>query len=297
MRLISIAREKRSGVKDFFLSNNVYAFDSTTISLCLSIFWWTRFHHGKSGIKAHTLFDVKNSIPAFVIITGAEVHDSQVMDQIPYEANSFYVFDRAYMDTKQLNIIKLTKAYFMVREKRRMVYEVLEDKCYNNPNTGVMADMIIRFTGQKTSKQYSELMRRIVFYDKEHNRTFVFYTNNNEVSAEDVALLYKYRWSVELFFKWMKQHLRIKEFYGTTENAVKIQVYAAIITYCLVSIIETDLAKEMSTYEVLRVLSASLLVKMPLTELLQKCQEKLRQEDVQAKNTNIAQLEIPFEEW
>ena len=253
LKLISIAREKRTGLKDFFISNNVYAFDSTTISLCLSVFWWTKLHHGKSGVKVHTLFDVKNSIPSFAIITGAEIHDSQVMDQIPYEVDSFYIFDRAYMDTKQLYAIDKVGAFFVVREKQRMV----------------------------------------------KNRTFVFYTNNIEVSAEDVALLYKYRWSVELFFKWMKQHLRIKEFYGTTENAVKIQVYAAITTYCLVSIIETEMAEEMTTYEVLRVLSTSLLIKMPLRQLLSSCQEELLLENKrEIINTNkYIQLEIPFDEW
>ena len=267
LKLISIAREKRTGLKDFFISNNVYAFDSTTISLCLSVFWWTKLHHGKSGVKVHTLFDVKNSIPSFAIITGAEIHDSQVMDQIPYEVDSFYIFDRAYMDTKQLYAIDKVGAFFVVREKQRMVY--------------------------------AKPLRRIVFYDKEKNRTFVFYTNNIEVSAEDVALLYKYRWSVELFFKWMKQHLRIKEFYGTTENAVKIQVYAAITTYCLVSIIETEMAEEMTTYEVLRVLSTSLLIKMPLRQLLSSCQEELLLENKrEIINTNkYIQLEIPFDEW
>lgn len=136
LKLISIAREKRTGLKDFFISNNVYAFDSTTISLCLSVFWWTKLHHGKSGVKVHTLFDVKNSIPSFAIITGAEIHDSQVMDQIPYEVDSFYIFDRAYMDTKQLYAIDKVGAFFVVREKQRMVYEVVEDKRYNNPKTG-----------------------------------------------------------------------------------------------------------------------------------------------------------------
>lgn len=299
MKLISIAREKRTDIKDFFLSNNVYAFDSTTISLCLSVFWWTKLHHGKSGVKVHTLFDVKNGIPSFVIITGAEVHDSKVMDQIPYEPDSFYIFDRAYMDTKQLNVIDMAKAFFVVREKRRMLYEVVQDKEYNNPDTGVMSDTLIKFTGLKTKKQYPKQMRRVVFYDKDMNRTFVFYSNNTNVSAEDIALLYKYRWSVELFFKWMKQHLRIKEFYGTTENAVKIQVYAAIITYCLVAIIETDLVENLTTYEVLRVLSTSLLIKMPLGDLLKYCQEELLKEKklTATKQSLCTQLEIPFEEW
>lgn len=203
------------------------------------------------------------------------------------------------MDTKQLYTIELAKAYFVVREKRRMVYETVEDKNYNNPGTGVMSDTMIKFTGIKTKKQYPKTMRKVVFYDRDMNRTFVFYTNNKTITAEEVALLYKHRWSVELFFKWMKQHLRIKEFYGTTENAVKIQVYAAIITYCLVAIIETQLAKDMTTYEVLRVLSTSLLVKMPLTDLLQSCQEELLKENENAINEDNRgkQLERPFEEW
>lgn len=269
-RVISIARAKRTGAKDFFLANNVYAFDSSTISLCLSVFWWTKFHHGKSGVKMHTLYDVKTSIPAFVIITGADIHDSKVMDQIPYEESSFYVFDRAYMATKQLFAIAEAKAFFVVREKHRMAYEVNNDRDYNNPATGIMADQNIKFTGNKTKKQYPNELRRIVFYDKEGNRTFVFYTNNMDVKAEDVALLYKYRWSVELFFKWVKQHLRIKEFYGTTENAVKIQIYAAIIAYCMVAIIEADIKLDMTTNEVLRILQPSLLLKMPLRDLLDK---------------------------
>lgn len=297
-KLISIAREKREGIKDFFLGNKVYAFDSTTISLCLSVFWWTKLHHGKSGIKMHTLYDVKTGVPAFVVITGADVHDSKVMDQIPYEADSFYIFDRAYMDTKQLHVILLAKAFFVVREKHRMVYNVVEDKHYNNPMTGVMADQIIIFKGQKTKKQYPETLRRIIFYDKERNLTFVFYTNNTDVKAEDIALLYKYRWSVELFFKWMKQHLRIKEFYGTSENALKIQIYAAIIAYCLVAIVEKELAIGMTTYDVLRVLSTSLLVKMPLNELLKASRKELAEDKKNELNDlDSVQLEIPFEEW
>lgn len=281
-RIISIAREKRDGIKDFFLSNNVYAFDSSTISLCLSVFWWTKLHHGKSGVKMHTLYDVKTSVPAFVIITGADVHDSKVMDQIPYEENSFYVFDRAYMATIQLFAIAEAKAFFVVREKHRMVYEVTNDRDYNNPTTGIMSDQNIRFTGSKTKKQYPDELRRIVFYDRDDNRTFVFYTNNMDVKAEDIALLYKYRWSVELFFKWMKQHLRLKEFYGTTENAVKIQIYAAIIAYCLVATVEKEIAIEMTTYDVLRVLSTSLLVKMPLNELLIASDTELKEENLKS---------------
>ena len=267
-RMVSIARSKVDGVKDFFLANKVYAFDSSTISLCLSIYWWAKMHHGKGGVKLHTLYDVKTDIPAFVVITDAALHDSQVMGLIPYEKDSFYVFDRAYMDTKMLYLIHKREAFFVVREKHKMVFDVVEDKGYNNPATGVMADQIIRFRGNKTRKNYPETLRRVIFYDREGNRTFVFYTNNFDITAEEVALLYKFRWRVELFFKWLKQHLRVKEFYGTSENAVKIQIYAAIIAYCLVVIIKHDMKLEAETYDVLRILSAALLVKMPLVDLL-----------------------------
>ena len=269
-RMIAIAREKRAGVKDFFLSNKVYAFDSTTISLCLSVFWWTRLLHGRGGVKMHTLYDVTTGIPSFVIITDASVHDSKVMDQIPYESDSFYIFDRAYMATEHLFQIEMSEAYFVVREKSKILYKVLEDKHCSNPDTGVMADQIIVFTGSKTKKQYPRELRRVVFYDSENNRTLVLYTNNFEVSAEQIALLYKYRWRVELFFKWMKQHLRIKEFYGTSENAVQIQIYAALTAYCLVAIVEHEMQLDMDTYDVLRILSTSLLTRMPLRDLLDK---------------------------
>lgn len=273
-KMVSLARDKRSGIKEFFLSNNVYAFDSSTISLCLSVFWWTKLHHGKGGIKLHELYDVKNDIPAFSVITDASVSDSKVMNLIPYERESFYIFDRAYMATQHLFSIEMASAYFVVREKHKMVYEVVEDKDYNNPQTGIMADQTIRFKGHKTKKQYPNNLRRVVFYDHEGNRTFVFYTNNFDVTAEDVALLYKYRWRVELFFKWMKQHLRIKEFYGTSENAVKIQIYAAIIAYCLVVIVQEDMKINLQTYDVLRILSTALLTKMPLHDLLTEQHEE-----------------------
>ena len=270
-RMITLAREKRAGkVKKFFLDKNLYAFDSTTISLCLSLFWWTKLHQGKSGVKMHTLYDVKTDVPAFVIITSANIHDSRVMGEIPYEAGSIYVFDRAYMDTKGLYVIETAHAFFVVREQHKLVYEVVEDKNYNNPMTGVMADQIIEFRGYDTRRQYPKDIRRVVFYDKERNWTFVFYTNNMEVSAKDIALSYKYRWRCELFFKWLKQHLRVKEFYGTSENAVRIQLYVAITAYCLITIIEHDLHLEMDTYDILRILSTSLIVKMPLTDLLDK---------------------------
>ena len=288
-KMVSIAREKRGAVKDFFISNNVYAFDSSTISLCLSVYWWTKLHHGKGGVKLHELYDVKTDIPSFSVITDASVHDSQVMELIPYEKGSFYIFDRAYMATKKLYIIEGVGAYFVVREKHKMSYEVVGDKGYNNPSSGIMADQTIRFKGHKTKKQYPVELRRVVFYDHDGNRTFVFYTNNFEVTAEQVALLYKYRWRVELFFKWLKQHLRIKEFYGTSENAVKIQIYAAIIAYCLVVIVQETLKIKLQTYDVLRILSTALLTKMPLRDLL------VEQKEEEATEGKYKQLCLNFD--
>lgn len=282
--MISIARTKRVDKYDFFLDGNIYAFDSSTISLCLSSFWWSKLHHGKGGVKLHTLLDVKTDIPAFNIITDAKVHDSMVMDRIPYEPGAYYIFDRAYMDTKQLYSIHLKESFFVVREKRKMKFTVDHDRNYNKPETGVMADQIILFEGVNPKKQYPILIRRVVYYDKEGNRTFVFYTNNMEIAPEDVALLYKYRWRVELFYKWLKQHLRIKEFYGTSENAVKIQIYCAIITYCLVATVEHDLRLNMDNYDVLRILTISLVDKTELADLFRLAKESRDyQNDTQLK--------------
>lgn len=190
------------------------------------------------------------------------------MDKIPYESGSLYIFDRAYMNTEMLNLINQIGAFFVVREKHKTTYKVVEDKSYNNTDTGVMADQIIGFTGNKTKKQYPGNLRRITFYDKDGNRTFVFYTNNFDLSAENIALAYKYRWRVELFLGWMKGHLHIKEFYGTTLNTVKIQIYCAIITYCLVAIAERQMKLDMDIYKMLRILSISLLEKEEIRDFL-----------------------------
>lgn len=288
-RLIGIARRKRNGLKEFFVKNKVFAFDSTTISLCLSVYWWTKLHHSKGGVKAHALYDVKTDVPAFLIVTDASIHDSKVMGKVPYEADAIYIFDRAYMDTKQLYAIALLKAFFVVREKHKMKFCIVEDKQYNNPATGIMADQVIRFTGSRTKKKYPKAIRRVVYYDSIGNRTFVFYTNNMDLSAEDIAELYKNRWSVELFFKWLKQHLHIKEFYGTSENAVNIQIYSAIIAYCLVAIVASELKLEMSTYDVLRIVGVSLFDKTPLRELLNN-------ESVVHENEDKQQLWLEFDD-
>ena len=289
--MIKIAREKRIvAVEDFFIDEgNVYAFDSSTVSLCLNRFDWTRLHHDMGGIKIHLLYDVKTDIPADYTITSADLHDSQEMNKISFESGSYYIYDRAYMDTEMLYLIHKTGGYFVVREKVNQTYVIVEDHQYINPETGIMRDQLIRFTGYKTSRQYPEVLRRVEYYAKEEDLFFVFYSNNLQISAEDIALLYKYRWRVELFFKWIKQHLHVKEFYGYNENAVRIQIHVAIITYCLIAIIEHDLEVKMDTYYLLKILSVSLLDKTPIRDLL------LQENSANNKQNDSSQLTINFE--
>lgn len=263
--LIDIARRKRSN-DDFEVKGKVYAFDSSTIDLCLSVFWWAKFRKTKGGIKLHTLFDITTQIPAFIHITAATVNDMNAMDVIPYEAESHYVFDRGYVDYQRLYRIARLQAYFVVRAKSNLKFRRMYSK-KTDRSTGVLCDQLGKLTGFYVSKDYPDKLRRVKFHDQETGRTFVFLTNNNELSALEIALLYKNRWQVELFFKWIKQHLKIKSFWGTSENAVRIQIYTAIITYCLVAIVGHDLKIERSTYEILQVLGISLLDKTPVNEL------------------------------
>jgi len=263
--LIDIARRKRSN-DDFEVKGKVYAFDSSTIDLCLSVFWWAKFRKTKGGIKLHTLFDITTQIPAFIHITAATVNDMNAMDVIPYEAGAHYVFDRGYVDYQRLYRIARLQAYFVVRAKANLKFRRMYSK-KTDRSTGVLCDQLGKLTGFYVSKDYPDKLRRVKFHDQETGRTFVFLTNNNELSALEIALLYKNRWQVELFFKWIKQHLKIKSFWGTSENAVRIQIYTAIITYCLVAIVGHELKIERSTYEILQVLGISLLDKTPVNEL------------------------------
>lgn len=263
--LISIARELHS-CDDFKIKGNIYAFDSSTIDLCLNVFWWAKFRKAKGGIKLHTLYDINTQIPAFLHITAANVHDVKAMDELVYEAGAHYIFDRAYLDFTRLYKIERCSAYFVIRAKSNTKFK----RMYSNKVdklTGVRCDQIGKLSGFYTSKDYPVKLRRVKYYDNESNRTFVFLTNNLKVSADNVALLYKNRWQVELFFKWIKQHLKIKSFWGTSENAVRIQIYCAISAYCLVSIVADKLKLERSTYEILQVLGISLLDKTPINEL------------------------------
>ena len=284
--LIGVTRNKRAN-EDFEIKGKIYAFDSSTIDLCLSVFWWAKFRKAKGGIKIHTLFDITTQIPAFIHITSASVNDMNAMDHITYEENAYYIFDRGYVDFSRLYTITQRKAYFVIRAKSslkyRRIYSAKVDK-----STGVQCDQTGKLTGFYTAKDYPEKLRRVKYYDKESNRTFVFLTNNMEVTAAQVALLYKNRWQIELFFKWIKQHLKIKSFWGTSENAVRIQLYSAIIAYCLVAIVAEELKTGRSTYEMLHVIGISLLDKTPVNELLKKIDYK----DVKELNYNQLLLSL-----
>ena len=265
--LIAEARKKRA-TDIFQLGGNVYAFDSTTIDLCLSVFWWAKFRKHKGGIKVHTLYDVETQVPAFFHITEAAVHDSKVMSVIPYETGSYYVFDRGYNDFKQLYRIEEIGSYFVIRAKKNLQYRVLKWKRRMPEN--VLSDAEIELTGYYPSKHYPKRLRLVRYHDPEQNRDFMFLTNAMSLTSLQIANLYKNRWQVELFFKWLKQHLKIKKFWGASESAVRIQIYCAICAYCLVAIAQHDLKLEISTYETLQILGISLTDTTPLQELLSK---------------------------
>lgn len=265
--LVKEARQKRK-IDIFKLEGNVYAFDSTTIDLCLAVFWWAKFRKKKGGVKIHVLYDVETQIPAFFHITEASVHDSRAMKEIPYEAGSYYIFDRAYNNFRMLYRIHQIEAFFVVRAKKNLQYKPIKWKRRLPGN--VLSDMTIELTGFYPRQYYPGQIRLVRYWDEEQEREFVFLTNATHISALQVADLYKNRWQVELFFKWLKQHLKIKRFWGTTENAVRIQIYAAICTYCLVAIVQHDMKLDRSTYEVLQILSISLTDKTHLRELFDK---------------------------
>lgn len=271
-KMISIAQGKRI-TKEFEIEGRLYAFDSTTIDLCLNLFWWASFRKAKGGIKIHTLYDVVTQIPTFLHITEAKVNDMNAMDKIPYEPNAYYIFDRGYFDLARLFTINIIGSNFVIREKGQLQYEIIEGEDLLESPDNILYDQTIRLTGQQTRKRYPSLLRRVGYYSMEHKRTFTYLTNNFIISAEQIALLYKNRWQVELFFKWIKQHLHVKSFWGVTENAVRIQIYSAIIAYCLVAIVEHDLRLNRSTFDVLRILNISLIDKTPLRELFEKAEK------------------------
>jgi hypothetical protein len=270
---VLIAEARRSCYREDFeieVDGNIYALDSTTIDLCLNIFWWAEFRKHKGGIKLHTLFDIKTSIPSFLHITTAKVHDVNIMDIVPYERGSFYVADKGYTDFLRLHRIHANGSFFVIRAKENLQFKRMYSRVVDK-STGVLSDQIGMLVVYRSKIEYPEKLRRIKYYDSEHDLNLVFLTNNMALSAPEIALLYKKRWAVELFFKWMKQHLKIKSFWGTTLNAVKIQMYCAVIAYCLVALVGNKLKVNRSIYEILQILSISLLDKTPISEILTRC--------------------------
>ena len=266
--LISLARDLYVDEQfELDLDNTVYALDSTTIDLCLTLFPWARFRKTKAAIKLHTLLDVKTAIPSFIEITDGKVHDVNILDELIPEPGSFYIMDRAYIDFERLFILTRFLAYFVVRAKSnlkfRRVYSHTVDR-----STGLRCDQTIVLSGVNSAKDYPEKLRRVRYFDQETELNLSFLTNNFTLPALSIADLYKYRWKIELFFKWIKQHLRIKSFYGTSVNAVKTQIWIAVSVYVLVAIIKKRLGLEHSLYTILQIFSVTVFEKLPITQVL-----------------------------
>jgi transposase len=245
------------------LAQTVYALDSTTIDLCLSLFPWAKFRRRKAAVKLHTLLDLRGNIPCFVHISQGKMHDVNVLDQLPIEPGAFYVMDRGYLDFQRLFRFTTGAAFFVTRGKRNLDCTRRAHRPIDKA-TGLRSDQTIALAGPKSSRSYPDPLRRIAFYDDEHQRRLVFLSNNFTLPALTIARLYKCRWQIELFFKWIKQHLRIKAFYGTTDNAVKTQVWIAISVYVLVAIVKKELRIERSLHDILQILSLTLFEKTPL---------------------------------
>jgi hypothetical protein len=279
---IKVARQLYS--QDSFaaeLNQTAYALDTTTIDLCLSVFPWAHFRQAKAAVKMHTLLDLRGNIPTFIHISDGKMHEVNVLDILTPEAGSFYIMDRGFTDFARWFTLHQAQAFFVIRGKSnllcRRVYSRDVDK-----TTGLRCDQTIALTAPKASLDYPQHLRRIKFYDAEHDRHLVFLTNNFDLPALTIAQLYRCRWQVELFFKWIKQHLRIKKFYGTTENAVKTQIWIAITVYVLVAIVKKRLNTEASLYTLLQILSLTLFEKTPLDQLVKN--SEIQMQDAQFYN-------------
>lgn len=284
--LIAIAR-KLYVDEDFGLDldNTVYALDSTTIDLCLSVFPWARFRKTKGAVKLHTLLDLRGNIPTFIHISDGKLHDVNVLDILIPEPGSFYVMDRGYIDFERLYLLSQVPAFFVIRAKSNLAFRRL----YSHPvdkSLGLICDQTIILTGIKSSQGYPEKMRRVKYRDADTNKTFVFLTNNFSLPAATIAELYRYRWQVELFFKWIKQHLKIKAFFGHSENAVKSQIWIAVSVYVLVAILRKRLRLEANLYTILQVLSVTIFEKIPLLQVLTDT-EKINEQLETPKQLNL----------
>jgi hypothetical protein len=251
---------------DVDIKNNVFIIDSSTIDLCLSIYPWAKFRRAKAAVKLHTRMDAKTSIPDFIHVSEGKLHDVNVLDLITIVADSFYVLDRGYIDFTRLYRIHKAEAFFIIRAKNNLDFERVYS-CKVDRSKGMRCDQIIKLCGPKVSKGYPEKLRRIKFYDAEKDKSLVFLTNNFDLNALDIALLYKHRWFIEVFFKWIKQHLKIRSFWGRSVNAVKTQIWIAIAVYVIVLIVRKRLKLQQSIYEILQILSINMFDKDPINQL------------------------------
>lgn len=276
-----IARARRLYADDPFaleLEQTVYALDSTTIDLCLELFPWASFRRAKAAVKMHTLLDLRGNLPVTIFVTDGRFHDVRALDWLTFEAGAIYIFDRAYVDFERLRRLHEARAFFVTRAKKNFDFRRLASHPVDK-QTGVQCDQTIALGGVAVGRKYPERLRRIRFLDAERNRRLVFLTNNFELPAETVALLYKQRWQVELFFKWIKQHLHIKAFYGTSANAVKTQIWIAISVYVLVAVVRKELHLEASLYTILQILNVTLFEKMPILRALSQPELPLELDD------------------
>jgi len=279
--LIGVARPLYSNNNDFTieLDNTVYALDASTIDLCLSVFNWAKFRKKKGAVKLHTLMDLRGNIPVFISITTGKVHDVNVLDQIVFEPGAFYIVDKGYYDFQRLYRLNQAKSFFVIRAKRNIKFKRLYSHSIDKTK-GLKCDQTIILIGKKTSLAYPDKLRRIKFFDETKCKTYVFLTNNFELGSFEITLLYKSRWQIELFFKWIKQHLKIKKFWGESENAVKTQIWIAVCTYLIVAILKRQLGVEKSLYEILQILSVSAFDKTPVNQLLMTEELQLLDSDI-----------------
>ena len=275
--LIHIARRlylhENFGVE---IDQTVYALDSSTIDLCLSVFPWAHFRKTKSAVKLHTLLDLRGNIPTFIYISDGKLHNVNILDELIPEPGSFYIMDRGYLDFERLHRLTLYRAFFVTRAKSNLQFRRL----YSHPidkTTGLRCDQTVVLTGFYSSRDYPEKLRRIKYYDEETRKTLVFLTNNFTLPPLTIAQLYRCRWQVELFFKWIKQHLRIKKFFGTTENAVKTQIWIAVSVYVLVAILKKRLQLEVSLYTILQILSVTIFEKIPISQVFSSNEYKTKE--------------------
>jgi len=261
------------------LKETVYALDSTTIDLCLNLFPWARFRRTKGAIKLHTLLDLRGSIPSFISISQGKKADVRVLDELVLEPGSFYVMDRGYVDFRRLYCFVLAAAFFVTRTKSGLKLDRLESRPIE-PGSGVRSDQIVWLANVSSIQHYPDKLRRIHYVDAQSGKSLVFLTNNFELPARTIALIYKSRWKVELFFKWIKQHLRIKHFYGTSDNAVKTQIWISVCVYVLVAIVKKQLQSDQSLYSILQILSVNAFEKDPLQQVLSNSASQNHEEDI-----------------